>query len=231
MNPETVIYLPYFGNGRFAPLLSRVVDQLQGVKTRFPVRVLTDPHTEVSAFPAQRVGVGHQLGRYVRRGHAGEGFDYKAALVMGLLQLRPAHRCIVMDLDNAVRHNFDHVVDAVDAGHIAMPPAPGEPYALPIKHPNWDNPLVEHTSAFMLFPAATMGADMAELFRYYWLRHTPEEHNHVLKEERTWSLVWHFFQSHNRATLLGPEMSWSRFWGDEPRGTLIRHMHGQEKWE
>lgn len=231
--PTHTIYLPYFGNDRrYLGLLLKLVAQLQAVKTKFPIVVLTD---DVTAVPQElislRLGIRYLTRHYARLGHQGFAFDYKACLVLALLHQRLPWGSIVMDLDNEVRCNFDHMVEGVPGSFIAMPPAPGQPYADPIFHPNFNKRVPEHTSAFMVFPAGDDGAIDAKSYMSLWDLTQGEEMDHPLREERTWSLVWHYNTPFSTAHLFPPSMSWSRFWGEEPKDTYIRHKHGAEKWE
>lgn len=235
MTPTHVIYLPYFGNGTFLPHLKRLYHELvHEVKTRHPVVVLTDNATLVpTQFNCLRVDTSTLLS-YVRQPHQSPGwvFDYKAALVLAALGYRMPWRCVVMDVDNFVRGNFDDVVGAVPEDNMAMPPSPGEPYSTALDHPDFAaKDLPEHTSSFMVFGAGDYALLQALRYKDIIHEHNSMERDHVLREQRTWSLVWHHMNAMGKATLLDRRMGWSRFWSPmEPSDTLIRHKHGKEKW-
>lgn len=232
---DCIAYLPYFGDVvRFRPHLKRVVQEIKQHCPGLDVRVLTDDVTDVQLqdqtdIPPMQVCRFRPDPELIREDNtAGKNFDRKAALVVALLESAPDHRPMVLDIDNFIRRDFASVLQDIPANTVvAMPPSPQEPYSKLI-----GGRLPEHTSSFMIFGGGEDGRRAADQFRRVvsMAKSTPEG-SHYLREQRSWSVVWHVFHAINLAHLLPQTMGWSRFWSEqEPAGTFIRHKHGKEKW-
>jgi hypothetical protein len=230
-------YLPFFGDTeKFYPHLQRVMKELQTHCVGLPIQILSDTKTELPRSPQVRFEPDEKL---IRREHVtGRAFDLKAALVVALLESRPEHSPIVLDIDNFIRRDFSDVLDTIPhSASIAMPPSPQEPYSKPIVVPSlrWDGvngPVPEHTSSFMVFKGGRIGDVTAALFRAVIAEASDDEYNHYLREQRSWSVSWAHLNHVGLAHLLPRTMGWSRFWNPkEPADTYVRHKHGKEKWD
>ncbi len=229
-------YLPFFGNTeKFYPHLMRVTNELQTHCQGLEIKILSDTKTELPSSPQIRFEPDMNL---VRPGNKGEAFDYKAALVVALLESRPDHSAIVLDIDNYIRRGFAEVLNGIPAkAIISMPPTPQEPYSRPIEvlpSTNWpfNGKTPEHTSSFMVFGSGRNADVIAGVYRTMIDEASYYEKEHYLREQRGWSVVWAHLNKLGLAHLLPKTMGWSRFWNPvEPKDTYVRHKHGKEKWE
>lgn len=227
-----VLYFPFFGdNPRYLALLKNAWDSYHatGAHHRIPAVVLLDEFTD---WPEKMVGFQGQVVRaavepyrqFIREGEPGSAFDHKAALIMAAVdKFNFPWPTLFADIDNAFRRDISGVIlEQAKTASIAVPPIPLT-YTTPIVHKQFPEGVEEMTSALMYFqPHATEA-----MARYRYFFQTSSERDHKLLEQRTWSLVWHSFPDRVN---LGREMSWSRFWGEEPDDTYVRHFHGEEKF-
>lgn len=227
-----VIYFPFFGEDkRYRRLLKQAWDTYHatGAHHKMPAVVLLDEYTtwEEKAIGFQGRTIRAEIEPYrafIREEQPGSQFDHKAALIMSAIEkFNFPWVSVFADIDNLFRKDISSVVDDIDPLEFAMPPCPQYEGTI-IHHPRFEKPVEEMTSALMVFPPHPQ--EHAARYRYFF--QTSTERDHKLLEERTWSLVWHSFPGR---TLMTREMSWSRFWGAEPTDSMVRHLHGEEKFE
>lgn len=233
---QTIFYIFYFDSlnqKRYLPFLDRLWDGLLTHCPHIPtdhVKVLTNQETVLDEdnFNVVRTNPDPYLSRYARPNNQGFNFDYKACMLMDLFdnhKFIPGTRTLVMDADNIVLRDFTQQLDDVQDTAFAIAPDGGE---RTIRHPAFTGEKEECSSNLMLFPADPIY--FINRYRELWDSQVGQEENeHLLKEQRTWSLVYHADEARNH--LFPRTMSWSRFWGAPPASTYITHPHGQEKWD
>jgi hypothetical protein len=228
-----VLYFPFFGNDpRYLRLLRQAWDSYHdtGAHHEMPAVVLLDEYTDWSekAIHFQGRTIRTEIEPYrgfIREGNDGSAFDHKAALIMSAFEkFNFPWVSVFCDIDNLYRKNIAPTINALPEDFkMALPPIPLT-YTTPIVHKRFPEGVEEMTSALMAFPPQAQEAGA----RYRYFFQTSTERDHKLLEQRTWSLVWHSFTP---KVNLGREMSWSRFWGEEPAEAMVRHMHGEEKFD
>lgn len=221
------LYFLFFGDARYLPLLHRAVATLRATGCVLPWAVLTD-EASAGALPADypaRIVHPHPWQRLIRRGNPGEAFDRKSTYLLALMQEAHPGPFAVLDCDNIITADPTAALLAAGAtGRMAMAECPHDPpIPVPRGWPGESPTLPERTSALLVFPAEAR--PHAGLYAQWFARSV--EPAHYLLEQRTWSLVWHDTGGHP----LPRALSWSRFWGAPPAGTMIRHLHGGEKWD
>lgn len=225
------LYFPFFGTDpRYLALLRKAWDSYHasGSAEHIPAVILIDERTPPPDFGTYAVANSSDYGDFIREDNQGRAFDRKAALIMAAIEkFNYPWPTLFADIDNEFRHNIAPHVEKIRAHQImVLPPIPESPL---IVHPRFGLPLPEMTSALIYFPAfpKEYGA------RYRFFFKTSSERDHVLLEQRTWSLVWHSQAQDPRymPVAFPREMSWSRMWGEENEDVVVRHRHGQEKFE
>lgn len=217
------IYFLFFGSARYLRLLNRCVGSFLNTGTSLAWSVLTDERS-AALLPANyptRIVTPDADPRLIRIGNQGEAFDRKSTYLLALMQERQETPFVVLDCDNVFHSDPAPCFDGLLPLRMAMAECPFDP---PIRAPFIiERPLPERTSALMYFPADARY--WADLYREAW--HKSVEPEHYLLEQRTWSLAWHW----SNGQPLPRTMSWSRFWGDAPADVIVRHLHGEQKWE
>jgi hypothetical protein len=218
-------YVIYFGSGRFAPLVTRFIAQWASV-SEVPLHLLTDTITQIPPCGGVRVERHDPaifLKDYHRPGHAGAGFDYKACLILAKCAADglPAG-CLFMDCDNLLYQcPITSLATAIDPERMAIGTDPG---LRAITHPAFALPQVEESSSILYLPKET-APDLCRDYRALW--RTSPEPGHELLEQRTWTLV----AKNNHGQILPRQFSWSRIWGAPPADCVLKHCHGDEKWQ
>lgn len=222
------IYTYFYGDAKFLTLVKRLSDQLQAVAGVRPIVLV--PEQDVETYVTQMPGnvlnpfISIPLGpasEFIVRPQAAQ-FDTKARLLMEFMTHgRRDVPSLMLDADNLIRRNPLAEPEMMQLGNqtFAMPEDGG--MRNNINHPLFEGPQLELTSSCLHLPANC--GEIAFEFQTCWQMST--EKHHVLLEQRTWSLVYHFM-----GVKLSRRWAWSRFWGEEPADTIIRHPHGAEKW-
>lgn len=231
---QPVIYFPFFGTeARYFRLLRQAWDSYHdtGAHHKMPAVVLLDEYTDLGekaiGFQGRTIKAEIEPYRaFIREGYDGSAFDHKAALIMSAFEkFNFPWVSVFADIDNVFRKDISPTIEALPTGfQMALPPIPLT-YTTPIVHPKFPQGVEEMTSALMAYGPHPQ--EQGARYRYFF--QTSQERDHKLLEQRTFSLVWHSYAG-PQAPRMEREMSWSRFWGDEPPDTFVRHMHGEEKW-
>lgn len=221
-----VPYFIYFGDGKFLPLLEGAMESHDAHNQ--PAKILTDLTTPIPEGLASRtVRVDNQdFLWFVREGNRGRSFDYKSTIILAFLREAQAERFCMMDCDQGFRRSMDAEIMKVPPEKMGMCETEGRRINLSRKISGKygiADDVIEMTSSLMIFPADSR--NLGEMY-VECLKNTIEP-DHFLLEQRTWSVVWHA----SKGQLMPAIMNWSRFFGPEPKNSIVRHYHGDEKWK